>query len=413
MLEFSAGGGSKRTKSVKVHKIVAIVGAEKGLTKIRWRFSPPPLFFCLFASSKRSSNLSVSLKNPFKNWQEWVRYFGSFLKQSIFTSLLWRHSGGEWLAHFSLRVFYFEPHEPGLVWIELWSEFSWIELDFELVGLNNELVRIELWTVLCVRAPEIEVPRPLTGEIAPSPKKIRATPLAALFLKKNSILPLRRTLELARLNFEPYPLEPWTSPTLHEQPRQIQPETPEMLTCLTPTITPFGNHGVRRATLFFFFFFKNSAGTETDRAVPSLCEVVSWFFQRSSCFFCRHRWCANTLVGEETLVEALLNCTGGQRALEGKKQFLGLWPFRLRLRTWRFGHDCRTDNFSDQRPKAPEKKIRFFHTLLTTSNAEGRPSKWYCRRRRHCFFFYPDIKRTKKMNGSTFTPGPKKITELK
>ena len=104
-----------------------------------------------------------------------------------------------------------------------------------------------------------------------------------------------------------------------------------------------------------------------------------WFRDFSNAvavFFCRHRWCANTLVGEETLVEALLNCTGGQRALEGRKQFLGLWPFRLRLRTWRFGHDCRTDIFSDQRPKAPEKKIRFFHTLLTTSNAEGRPSKW-------------------------------------
>ena len=164
---------------------------------------------------------------------------------------------------------------------------------------------------------------------------------------------------------------------------------------------------------FFFFFFKNSAGTETDRAVPSLCEVVSWFFQRSFYFF-SDRWCANTLVGEEPLVEALLNCTGGQRALEGRKQFLGLWPFRLRLRTWRFGHDCRTENFSDQRPKAPEKKIRFFHTLLTTSNAEGRPSKWCSGAEGTVFFLNPNIKRTKKKkNGSTFTPGPKEITELK
>ena len=51
-----------------------------------------------------------------------------------------------------------------------------------------------------------------------------------------------------------------------------------------------------------------------------------WFrdFSNAVSIFFSDRWCANTLVGEEPLVEALLNCTGGQRALEARKQFLGL-----------------------------------------------------------------------------------------
>ena len=100
---------------------------------------------------------------------------------------------------------------------------------------------------------------------------------------------------------------------MHVQPRQIQSESPEILTGLSPMITPLVT--VESAELHCFPLQKfNWNWNRLGRANRVRAGLV--IIPMQQLFFCRHRWCANTLVGEET--------DRGQRALEGRKRFLTL-----------------------------------------------------------------------------------------